>query len=72
VQMAEMDPTPETPRTPLDKVQQFYNSLVEKAKAVSPLHRRGTSNGRNAFKADTPTSAKEGDRTIQLTATAQP
>lgn len=72
LQMAEMDPTPETPRTPLDKVQQFYNSLVEKAKAASPLHRRGGSNGRNAFRADTPTSAKEGNNTIQLTATAQP
>ncbi len=77
LQMAELDPTPETPRTPLEKVQQFYNNLVEKAKAASPLHRRGSSNGRNAFRADTPTSAtptsaKEGNRTIQLTATAQP
>ena len=71
LQMAELDPTPETPRTPLEKVQQFYNNLVEKAKAVSPLHRRGASNGRNAFKADTPTSAKAGGNTVQLTATSR-
>ena len=71
MQMAELDPTPETPRTPLEKVQQFYNNLVEKAKAASPLHRRGASNGRNAFKSDTPTSAKAGGNTVQLTATSR-
>lgn len=56
--MAELDPTPDTPKTPLDKVQLFYNNLVSKAKAASPLHRRQGSNGRNAFKSDTPTSAR--------------
>ena len=65
MQMAELDPTPDTPRTPMDKVQQFYNSLVSKAKAASPLARKGHSNGRNAFKSDSPMANRN---TVQLTA----
>ena len=65
--MAELDPTPETPRTPLDKVQQFYNNLVSKAKAASPLHRRTGSNGRNAFKSDSPMAGRS---IVQMTATS--
>lgn len=66
LQMAELDPTPDTPRTPLDKVQQFYNNLVSKAKAASPLARKG-GNGRYAFKSDSPMAH---DNSVQLTARA--
>lgn len=65
LQMAELDPTPDTPRTPLDKVQLFYNNLVSKAKAASPLARKGGYNGRNAFKSDSPMAH---GNTVQLTA----
>lgn len=58
LQAVELDPTPQTPKTPLDRVQLMYNKLIDSVKAASPMHRRGSSDGRNAFRSDTPVSAK--------------
>lgn len=68
--MAELEPTPQTPRTPFGRVQQMYNKLVNTVKAASPMHRAAS---RSAFQGETPVSAKKaGDGgAVQLTASSR-
>ena len=67
VQMAELEPTPQTPTSPFNKVQQMYNKLIDTVKAASPMHRGA---GRTAFQRDTP-SAKAGSGAVNLNASSR-
>ena len=73
LQMVELDPTPETPKSPLQKVQNMYNNMISTVKQASPLHRKRSS-APNPFR-ETPRSASnvkpETGARIQLQASSQ-
>lgn len=77
VQMVELEPTPQTPKSPMQKVQAMYNNMINTVKQASPMHRKN-SNAQNAFRetprSETPISRAKPDgsrQTINLHASSR-
>ena len=71
--MAELEPTPETPKSPMQKVQNMYNNLISTVKQVSPMHRK---NSRTAFRetprgnSESPRVKSSGKQTVNINASS--